>query len=106
MKKQKPAPSVGSNFTFSPDYKVTPQKFEPSESASPVSKNKKTTSKKANSIKNDVTIEEKAEEKVVETANQEPTKTSNIEKVIMAVVGVLLLVVVGVLVFFLIKVNL
>ena len=35
MKKVKPAPSIGSDFTFGADPKVTPQKFElsPSEKA-------------------------------------------------------------------------
>lgn len=46
MKKQKPAPSIGSDFTFGPDSKVTPQKFELSDNVGSVSKNKKAASKK------------------------------------------------------------
>ena len=42
MKKQKPAPSIGSDFTFGPDSKVALQKFELSDSVGPVLKNKKT----------------------------------------------------------------
>lgn len=50
MKKQKPAPSVGSDFTFGPDTKVSPQKFEISSSSKPVSKKKKEATAKSAKI--------------------------------------------------------
>ena len=74
MKKQKPAPSIGSDFTFGPDSKVTLQKFELSDSADLALKSKKTESQKKNSTKNDVAIEEKAEEKVAEKKEEEILK--------------------------------
>ncbi|MDY3264875.1 MAG: hypothetical protein SOX21_00285 [Candidatus Enterosoma sp.] len=74
MKKQKPAPSIGSDFTFGPDSKVALQKFELSDSAGPVLKSKKTEPQKKNSTKNDVAVEEKAEEKVAEKKEEEILK--------------------------------
>ena len=74
MKKQKPAPSIGSDFTFGPDSKVTLQKFELSDSVDPVLKSKKTESQKKNSAKNDVAVEEKVEEKVAEKKEEEILK--------------------------------
>ena len=74
MKKQKPAPSIGSDFTFGPDSKVTPQKFELSDNTSPVSKSKKTGSKKTHSAKNDAIVEERAEKEVAEKKEEEILK--------------------------------
>lgn len=72
MKKVKPAPSIGSDFTFGADPKVTPQKFElsPSEKADLKKKAKpsKTNTKKATEkvveAKKVSAIEEEAEKKV------------------------------------------
>lgn len=72
MKKVKPAPSIGSDFTFGADPKVTPQKFElsPSEKADlkkkekPNKVNTKKAAEKAVEAKKVSAIEKKAEKKV------------------------------------------
>lgn len=75
MKKVKPAPSVGSGFTFGADPKVAPQKFElsPSEKADLKKKEKpnKAGAKKTAKAEKVSAIEEKAEKKVEEEKEME-----------------------------------
>lgn len=76
MKKTKPAPSIGSGFTFGGDAKVAPQTFEPSsiKKADPKKKGEKkkeTTAPKTAKILEPSSVEKKAEEKVAEEKEKE-----------------------------------
>lgn len=75
MKKVKPAPSVGSDFTFGAGLTAAPQKFElsPSEKADLKKKGKssKTSTKKIAEVEKASAIEEKAEQKVEEEKKKE-----------------------------------
>lgn len=75
MKKVKPAPSVGSDFTFGAGLTAAPQKFElsPSEKVDLKKKGKssKTSTKKIAEVEKASAIEEKAEQKVEEEKKKE-----------------------------------
>lgn len=97
MKKQKPAPSIGSDFTFGADAKVTPQRFELPSKSEPASKKKKETvqkevkreTKTPKAIKSaikpmpelDKLVEKKMEEEYAEGVKKPEEKTDSANEV-------------------------